>query len=161
MDELAWVGTTWNNRKFLANQDWATNSIKQNNYFPSWFTPTDMSSVSYYWGGIHNYLLTLGNTTDGKKAWAIFTKNAGTPLASHAFPLWFTPKKVASLPRTKLTVDFYTLQTSGYRVEDYILISGETSDGKDVIMMQNSYDWGDGINTLTTIVLPSNFKPVY
>ena len=91
----------------------------------------------------------------------VFTKAAETPLATSAFPLWFNPRKISSIPNAYQLKNTEFSERSAQRIEDNIFILGETSDGKSVIFVQNSYDLGNGINTLTTIVLPSNFKPVY
>ena len=87
--------------------------------------------------------MTLGTTSDGKKAWQAHDAYNHSISAAKVFPAWYQPQTLQVLP-----------DVDGDGIED-ILVLGSTSDGKSVIMVQSGVDGTD----IKLLVLPSWFVP--
>ena len=145
LDDVVWLGNTTDGKNFFKVEDANTGALDSTYIYPSWYTPNMITSQQDIRGNGYAEIVSLGTTSDGKKAWQAHDANNHSLSASKVFPTWYQPLTLKILP-----------DVDGDDVED-ILVRGSTSDGKAVIMVQNGVTGAD----INILVLPSWFVPHY
>ena len=143
LDDYAWLGETSNGKKLMRVQDAKTGAVVNTLHYPGWYTPLKMALQADSDSSGFAEVVSLGQTSDGKRAWLSHDSYHHNQLAARVFPAWYQPTSIKTIP---------DINNDG--VED-ILVRGNTSDGKVVLMVQNGQSGQD----IKVIVLPSWFTP--
>ena len=141
--DIVWLGSTTTNRNFFRIEDANTGALDSTFIYPGWYIPSMIASQEDSSGNGYAEIVTLGTTSDGKKAWQAHDAYNHSISAAKVFPAWYQPQTLQVLP-----------DVDGDGIED-ILVLGSTSDGKSVIMVQSGVDGTD----IKLLVLPSWFVP--
>ncbi len=144
LDDVVWLGNTTDGKNFFKIEDANTGILDSTYIYPSWYTPNMLTSQQDSSGNGFAEIVSLGTTTDGKKAWQAHDAYNHTVSAAKVFPAWYQPQTLKVLP-----------DVDGDGVED-ILVRGSTTDGKTVLMVQSGATGAD----IKVLVLPSWFTPM-
>ena len=144
LDDLLWLGGTSDGKNFFKIADASTGNNAETFIYPVWYTPSVITSQQDTSGNGYAEIVSLGTTSDGKKAWLAHDADNHTVSAARVFPRWYQPQSLQVIA-----------DVNGDGVED-ILVRGSTSDGKSVIMVQNGATGAD----IKVLVLPSWFVPL-
>jgi hypothetical protein len=140
-DDAVLLGKNANNKYFLRVQDANTGSMVDTLNYPGWFAALDVAVQKDINSSGFNDVVTLGQTSDGKKAWLTHDSYHHNQLVARVFPAWYQPTAIEIIP-----------DINGDGAQD-ILVEGETSDGKVVLMVQHGKTGRD----IRVIVMPSWF----
>ena len=143
LDDVVWLGNTTDGKNFFKIADANTGELDSTFIYPGWYTPTLVTGQKDSSGNGFVEIVSLGSTSDGKKAWLAHDADNKTVSTAKVFPGWFQPKTLSVLP-----------DVNGDSVED-IQVRGLTSDGKFVVMIQSGATGAD----IKVIVLPRWFVP--
>ena len=143
IDDVAWLGTTSDGKYFTRVQDANTASLVNTHVMPGWFSPTQFMTTADSSGNGSSEFVALGTTSDGKNAWISRDSNSGVQNSASVFPAWYQPSVLRVIP--DITDDS----------ANDILVIGQTTDGKSVVMMQEEVS-GQQIRVFT---LPGWFTP--
>ena len=144
LDDVIWLGNTTDGKNFFKVEDANTGTLDSTYIYPNWYTPSMVTSQQDTSGNGYAEIVSLGITSDGKKAWLAHDAYNHTVSAAKVFPAWYQPQTLKVLP-----------DVDGDGIED-ILVRGSTSDGKSVIMVQSGATGAD----IKIMVLPSWFVPM-
>ena len=150
VDDIPLLVDLSNGKQAVMFHDSATGNQTTAITLPSWFIAEQMKPIFFattvpnsITPTVLQHIVTLGATTDGKKAWLVFDINSKTLVSSFAFPVWFQPKQLL------------VVEDVNGNYKDEILVFGQTSDGKSVWMMHDSA-WRAEI---TRLVYEQGYEP--
>tara|TARA_R110000737_G_scaffold256229_1_gene265125 strand:+ start:177 stop:3377 length:3201 start_codon:yes stop_codon:yes gene_type:complete len=144
LEDVVWLGNTTDGKNFFKIADANTATVDSTYIYPNWYTPIMITSQQDSNGNGYAEIVSLGTTSDGKKAWQAHDAKTKAVTAARVFPAWYQPQSLKVIP-----------DVNGDDVQD-VLVLGATTDNKTVFMVHNGVS-GDDIKT---IILPNGFIPI-
>jgi hypothetical protein len=139
-DDFTWLGQTSDNKSLFRTEDSFTGALVNTYTYPGWYTPSKMSIANSVGG--NDQVVSMGITSDSKSVWFSHDSLTLTQIASKVLPNWFSPRDIKS-----------TNDLTGDKIED-LLVWGETSDDKTIILLFNSQTGGQ----IKAIKLPTDWS---